>query len=214
MDAVVIDYGIVNLKNIMRGLEYVGARVTESADPDQVQKANRVILPGVGAFAAGMEELCALGMDDALKSVAGAGRPILGICLGMQMLLGVSKEYGRHDGLDLIPGTVTPIPNGIEEGGKKKRKVPHIGWSALNYPSHRSTWDGSCLAATLPGTFFYFIHSFMAIPDNPEYVLGHCVYEELPVVGAIKRDNVIGLQFHPERSGPAGLSILRRFIAT
>ena len=209
---VVIDYGIVNLKNILRGLEYVGVQAESSIDPDRILRSDRVILPGVGAFSAGMAELQELGMDEALKSVAGAGRPVLGICLGMQMLLDASTEHGQHTGLGLIPGTVIPIPNGKTEVGEKLRKVPHIGWSALCHPSHLSSWNGSCLDVTPPGTYCYFVHSYMVEPEITSHVLAQCVYEGLPVIGAIRKENITGLQFHPERSGPVGLEILRRFV--
>jgi len=214
MNVVVVDYGIVNLRNIVRGLEYVGAKVVVSADPEKVEKADRVILPGVGAFAAGMRELHLLGLDEGLNYVAKVGRPILGICLGMQMLMSVGMEYGQHDGLGLIPGSVQPIPIGGEAGGQRDRKVPHIGWTALDYPADPSNWSHSCLSDTPSKTFFYFVHSFMAVPDDPGCVLGYCVYERLQLVGAIRKENITGLQFHPERSGPAGLAVLQKFISS
>ena len=208
--AVIIDYGIVNLKNIYRGFESVGARVESSVDPNRVRKADRVVLPGVGAFESGMKELQALGMDEAVKHVADAGRPILGICLGMQMLLETSTEYGRHLGLGLIGGSVLPIPTGEE--GQLRRKIPHIGWNALQHPHHGGDWANSCLRRTPVDTFFYFVHSFMAVPDDDTHVLGQCAYEGLRLTGAIKKGDVTGLQFHPERSGPAGLEVLRNFV--
>jgi glutamine amidotransferase len=208
---VVVDYGVVNLKNILRGLEHVGAKAESSIDPDRVIRSDRVILPGVGAFAAGMGELQKLGMDEALKSVANAGRPVLGICLGMQMLLDTSTEHGQHRGLGLIPGAVVPIPSGSTGAGGKLRKVPHIGWNALCYPSHLSNWYGSCLDDTSPGSYCYFSHSYMVEPEIAVHVLAECVYEELSVIGAIRNENITGLQFHPERSGSVGLEILRRF---
>ena len=210
MSTVVIDYGIVNLKNILRGFEYVGVPIESAIDPDQVFKADRVILPGVGAFASGMNELRARGMDEAVKCIANQGRPVLGICLGMQMLFDSSIEYGRHQGLGLIPGSVVPIPtNSIGMGG---RKIPHIGWNALRYPSHASSWRNSCLNRAQEGSFFYFVHSFMVVPENSSHILAQCIYEGLPVNAAIKKDNITGLQFHPERSGPMGLGILREFM--
>ena len=147
MSTVVIDYGIVNLKNILRGFEYVGVPIESAIDPDQVLKADRVILPGVGAFASGMNELRARGMDEAVKCIANQGRPVLGICLGMQMLFDSSIEYGEHQGLGLIPGSVVPIPtNSVGMGG---RKIPHIGWNALRYPSHGDSWKNSLFCKSL-----------------------------------------------------------------
>jgi len=214
MDAVVVDYGIVNLKNVVRGLEHVGARVTVSADPKIIERADRVILPGVGAFSAGMNELHTLGLDDALKNFAIGGRPILGICLGMQMLLSYSLEYGHHEGLGLITGSVLPIPIGDEKDGGKSWKVPHIGWTSLDIPIGHTGWSHSCLADTPPGTYFYFVHSFMVVPDDPKYVLGQCFYESLALIGAVRKENITGVQFHPERSGLAGLAVLSRFVST
>ena len=211
---IVIDYGVVNIKNVIRGFECVGANVESSKDPDCVYHADRVVLPGVGAFAAGMAELEAQGMDDALKEVAKAGRPILGICLGMQMLLDQSMEHGQHPGLGLISGSVLPIPNGSGEEGRPKRKVPHIGWNAVVYPTHMTSWEGTCLDSTSPGSYCYFVHSYTVSPSSAITVVAQCVYQDLPLVAAIKQENITGLQFHPERSGPVGLEILRRFQMT
>ena len=210
MSTVVIDYGIVNLKNILRSFEYIGVPIDSAVDPDQVLKADRIILPGVGAFASGMNELRTRGMDEAVKCIANAGRPVLGICLGMQMLLDSSIEYGQHQGLGLIPGSVVPIPT--NSVGMGRRKIPHIGWNALRYPSHASSWKNSCLNRAPEGSFFYFVHSFMVVPEKSSHILAQCIYEGLPVTAAIKKDNITGLQFHPERSGPIGLEILHEFM--
>ena len=210
--ALVVDYGVVNLKNILRGLEHVGAQVEVSSDPDQVFKAGRVILPGVGAFESGMNELESTGIDEAIKSAAKAGQPILGICLGMQMLLDTSNEYGQHKGLGLIPGSVVAIPN--ENNGRRVRKIPHIGWNAIQLSTGVNDWQDSCLDCTPVGTYCYFVHSFMAVVENSSHLLAECMYEGIEVAGAIKKENVTGLQFHPERSGPAGLEILRRFVSS
>ena len=208
---IVIDSGVVNIKNVIRGFEYVGARVESSKDPDCVYHADRVVLPGVGAFAAGMAELRSQGMDDALKEVAKAGRPILGICLGMQMLLDQSTEHGQHAGLGLISGSVLPIPNDYDEEGRPRRKVPHIGWNVVGYSTHVTSWEGTCLDSTSPGSYFYFVHSYMVNPSSATTIVAQCIYQGLPLIAAINKDNITGLQFHPERSGPVGLDILRRF---
>jgi len=209
----VVDYGIVNLRNILRGLEHVGAKVEVTDDPDRLCKAERVILPGVGAFAAGMAELGLRGLDQALIEVAAAGRPVLGICLGMQMLFETSAENGRHRGLGLIPGDVISIPKTSENGEERRRKVPHIGWNALQYPPHIDGWQNTCLNATSQGAFCYFVHSFMVVPLSATHVIAQCNYEDLAIVAAIAKDNIAGLQFHPERSGPEGLQILKTFVS-
>ena len=207
----VIDYGIVNLGNIVRGFEHVGARVRSSADPDTVRQADRLVLPGVGAFAAGMAELSSRGLDHAVIESTKAGTPLLGICLGMQMLMDRSEEKGVYSGLGILAGSVKAIPReGLD--GIRQRKVPHIGWNSLEYPPHRSHWQESCLASTQHGEFCYFVHSYMAVPEDPTHILAQCNYEGLAVNAAIARDNITGLQFHPERSGPEGLKILEQFI--
>ena len=210
MSTVVIDYGIVNLKNILRSFEYIGVPIDSAVDPDQVLKADRIILPGVGAFASGMNELRTRGMDEAVKCIANAGRPVLGICLGMQMLLDSSIEYGQHQGLGLIPGSVVPIPT--NSVGMGRRKIPHIGWNALRYPSHASSWKNSCLNRAPEGSFFYFVHSFMVVPKKSSHILAQCIYEGLPLTAAIKKDNITGLLFHPDRRGPIWLEILHEFM--
>ncbi len=155
---VIVDYGTVNLSNILRALTYIGANVSISRDMTKILSADQLVLPGVGAFDAGMRELRGLGLDDTIREVSIDGRPILGICLGMQMLLDSSTEHGFHRGLGIIPGKVTPIPT--DEGGNRKRKSPHIGWSALQYPPHESNWSNTCLDQTFSGEFCYFVHSF------------------------------------------------------
>ena len=207
----VVDSGVVNLRNITRALEHVGGHVRIDKDPATVLKADRIVLPGVGAFASGMAELRSHHLDSALKEAALAGTPILGICLGMQLLLDWSEEDGRHSGLGLIPGGVVPVPSQAVDGSRA-RKVPHIGWSALRFPPHRSHRDRTCLAQTRQGEYFYFVHSYMVIPKDPAAVLAQSEYEGLALNAAIALGSIIGLQFHPERSGPEGLKILERFV--
>jgi len=208
-EVVVIDYGIVNIKNIVRGLEFVGGKVKVSREPKEVEGADRVVLPGVGAFHNGMRELCELGLDEAIRDVASSGRPILGICLGMQMLLNTSVEYGQHQGLGLISGSVVPIPT--YRVGVGMRKVPHVGWNALIRPIG-TNWQLSCLLDTNEKDFFYFSHSFMAELKDDKNILAKSSYQGLPIVSAVKRDNITGLQFHPERSASSGLAVLRNFL--
>ena len=207
----VVDSGVVNLRNITRALEHVGGHVCIDKDPATVLKADRIVLPGVGAFASGMAELRSHHLDSALKEAALAGTPILGICLGMQLLLDWSEEDGRHSGLGLIAGGVVPVPSGAVDGSRA-RKVPHIGWNALHFPSHRSQRDSSCLAQTQQGEYFYFVHSYMTIPEDPAVIVAQAEYEDLTLTAAVASGNVMGLQFHPERSGPEGLKILERFV--
>ncbi len=206
----VVDYGIVNLGNVVRGFECVGARVDVSVDPDTVRQAELLVLPGVGAFAAGMAELASRNLDSAVIEAVEAGTPLLGICLGMQMLLDLSEENGKNKGLGIISGDVKAIPTkGVNVNGR--RKVPHIGWSALELPPMRDSWQRSCLANAEYGEFCYFVHSYMATPSDPSRVLAQCEYDGLAICAAVIQENVTGLQFHPERSGPEGLKILAEF---
>ena len=207
----VVDYAVVNLKNIVRALEHVGATVCSTTEHSKVESADRVILPGVGAFSSGMTELTRNGLDDALKNVSSAGRPILGICLGMQMLFDVSHEYGRYNGLGLIPGSVLPMNSKID--GVRKRKIPHVGWNELRRPECRDSWENSCLQDMEPEGFCYFSHSYMAVPENYEDALAVVDYQGLEFVAAVQRANVTGLQFHPELSGKVGLEVLRQFLS-
>ncbi len=206
---VIVDYGMGNIKSVQRGVERTGATAVLSFDPDEIINADRVILPGVGAFEDGMKGLKQSGLDDAICQFCNKGNPLLGICLGMQMLLQQSEEFGIHRGLGLIDGEVKKIPQ--TEDGAFKRKIPHIGWGALKRPQQQ-LWNSSCLKEIEEGEFFYFVHSFMAVPTNPENRLAHCIYEGLSVTAAIQKENITGVQFHPEKSGEAGLKILKQFV--
>lgn len=208
-NVVIVDYGLGNLKSIHRGLDKVGAKVTLSSDLEVIAKADRLVLPGVGAFEAGMAGLQKSDLVDVIQSFVKTGNTLLGICLGMQMLLEQSEEHGKHEGLGLIPGVVKKIPESTE--GKFARKIPHIGWTKL-HPSENKDWRGSCLEDVEVGEYFYFVHSFMAVPAIKEHILAQCEDEGLLVTAAVKKDNVIGLQFHPEKSGEAGLKILKSFV--
>lgn len=210
-NVLLVDYGLGNLFNVKRALEHCGARVHVSANPDEIAHAGKILLPGVGAFADGMREIRRLGIDQALRHAAATGSPLLGICLGMQMLLDESEEYGSSEGLGLISGKVAAIPQTDSDG--QALKIPHIGWNELVMPKGRTCWTGSLLSTTAPGTAFYFVHSFMAQPSSPSHRVADCHYGHHAVSAMIARDNVMGCQFHPEKSGEAGLSILRRFIA-
>ena len=208
---VVVDYGMGNLLSVQRGFQACDAEVEISSDVDTIVHADRLILPGVGAFKDGMHELKKLSLNDAIQEFVKTGRPLLGICLGMQMLLDESEEYGINKGLGFIPGRVVQIPrNGPHENSK--RKIPHIGWSAIKVSEGKKSWDGTVLQDVAEGEYFYFVHSFRAEPQDSCDVLAVCEYEAIEISAVIERENVTGCQFHPEKSGQAGLSILRRFL--
>lgn len=205
----VIDYGVGNLLSVQRGLEHCGAKVILTAEPEQILGAKRVVLPGVGAFGNAMQALERLGLIAVIRELANQQTPLLGICLGMQLLLEESEEFGITVGLGLIPGRVIPVPTQTLLG--EKQKIPHIGWSALHLSSASAGWNGTILQDNHPGEAAYFVHSFMAAPANPAHRIAECVYGGHLVPAVIGRDQITGCQFHPEKSGEVGLKILRRF---
>lgn len=210
LEVTIIDYGVGNLLSVRRGLEHCGAKVILTADPEEILKANRIVLPGVGAFSNAMEALNNLDLISVINEVAKKGTPLLGICLGMQLMLEESEEFGITEGLGLIPGRVVPVPNQTSLG--YMQKIPHIGWSKL-YPSKSlSTWEKGLLQDTDPGESVYFVHSYMAVSTNPINRIAHCLYGGHEVAAVICDKNIIGCQFHPEKSGEVGLKILRRFL--
>lgn len=206
----VIDYGMGNLLSVTRAFEHCGADVKMTADLDVIRTSPRVVLPGVGAFGDGMAELRRQGLDEVVREVAALGTPMLGICLGMQMLLDDSEEFDLTSGLGLIPGRVVAIPAKNADG--RSQKIPHIGWNALILPPGRKSWEGTITQETKPGDAVYFVHSYMAVPLNLEHRIADCLYGGMQVAAAIGRDNISGCQFHPEKSGEVGLKILRRFL--
>lgn len=210
-EVAVIDYGVGNLLSVRRGLEHCGAVVTMTADPDVILSAPRVILPGVGAFADGMAGLRRDGLDAVVREVAARGVPLLGICLGMQMLLDESDEFGITPGLGLIPGRVVPVPSTTTDG--YLQKIPHIGWNVLALPQGLESWDGTLLQEVKSGEAVYFVHSFMANPSSPSHRIADCLYGGVSISAAIGRENIFGCQFHPEKSGEVGLTVLRRFLS-
>jgi glutamine amidotransferase len=206
----VIDYGIGNLFSVRRGLEKSGASVQFVDSPAQVAAAERLVLPGVGAFADGMRGLAERGLDRAIREYAASGRPLLGICLGMQMLLSQSEEFGKHAGLDIIPGDVVAIPPTTADG--QPHKIPNIGWMPLEVAGGAS-WNGSILAHVTPGSSVYLVHSFTAVPRDPAHRLADCHYDGRLISAAIRHGSVYGCQFHPEKSGSVGLGILAEFVS-
>lgn len=205
-----MDYGVGNLLSVRRALEHCGANVSVTADHEELLSAPRVILPGVGAFANAMAELHARGLDEISREIAARGIPLLGICLGMQMLLDESEEFGIAAGLGLVAGRVVPVPTNAADG--KPHKIPHIGWNSLVLPAGRQSWAGSLLAEIGRNEAVYFVHTFMAPPVDPRDRVADCVYGGIQIPAVIERDNVCGCQFHPEKSGEVGLKILRAFL--
>jgi glutamine amidotransferase len=208
-EVTLIDYGVGNLLSVQRGLEHCGAKVTLTADLEQILAAKRVVLPGVGAFANAMQALERKGLLAVIREIVRCQIPLLGICLGMQLLLEESEEFGVTAGLGLIPGRVIPIPSFAVNG--EPLKTPHIGWNEL-IPRSSSNWTGSCLEGHRAEEAMYFVHSFMAVPSDPTLRLADCSYGGHQIAAVIKQKNIIGCQFHPEKSGKCGLAFLRRFL--
>lgn len=198
----IVDYGVGNLFSLKSSLAAVGADAVVTSDPDCIRAADRILLPGVGAFGDAIAKLRASGLADVVVEQAEAGKPLLGICLGMQLLFEKSYEYGEHRGLGLIPGEIRPIAEVIPRG----LKIPHIGWNAL-----RLRGENPLFRYLKEGDFVYFVHSFYGA-DCEESVIATAEYGA-ELTAAVANKNVYGCQFHPEKSGTVGLNILRAFCA-
>ena len=206
----ILDYGMCNLLNVARALQHVGADITVTEDAKEAAAANRLVVPGVGAFRDSVREVKSRGFDDLIRSFIGSGRPFLGICVGMQMLFDASEEFGVHEGLAILPGRVMAVPNVASDG--TTLRVPHIGWNPLVTPDGGRSWQGTLLnsyAGQSPAV--YFVHSFAAFPSNPADRLADCLYGSQRICAAVQRDNLMATQFHPERSGEIGLETLKTF---
>lgn len=210
-EVTVIDYGVGNLLSVQRGLEYCGAEVHITNQPELILASSRVVLPGVGAFANAMAELKRLQLIQVIKEVARRGTPFLGICLGMQLLLDESEEFGLTQGLGLIPGRVIPVPDISTTG--EPQKIPHIGWNNLVISRNKLSWQNTILKTLEPGESTYFVHSFMANPVDINHRVADCIYGGVSISAVIARDQIFGCQFHPEKSGEVGLKILKQFLA-
>ena len=194
----IIDYGVGNLFSLCSSFKAIGVEAFVSGDPAELSKADRLVLPGVGAFEDAAKKLRASGLDSFVRQQAAAGTPLLGICLGMQMLFEKSFEYGEHEGLGLLKGQVIPMAGKLPED----LKIPHMGWNKLEWKSGR-------LLEAADGQFVYFVHSYYA--SGCEDSLAAVTEYGIPITAAVEQGNIFGCQFHPEKSGNVGLSILRRF---
>lgn len=204
----IIDYGLCNLLSISNALKYLGMDFKVTDDPKEVGSADAVILPGVGAFEDGMNGLKKKGLMDPIYEFVKTGKPLLGICLGMQMLMTKSYEFGEFEGLGLIGGEVVPFKNKFENG-KYNFRVPHIGWNELH--NSGPSWGGTILSGLESGEAMYFVHSFYAVPTKKGNVLAKTGYAGIEFCSVNCKDNVYGCQFHPEKSSSYGLKILENF---
>jgi glutamine amidotransferase len=188
----------------------MGAAVTLSRDPEVIAQADRLVVPGVGAFARCMDALRSRDLVEPIVAHARSGRPWLGICVGMQMMFESSQEFGDNHGLGLIAGQVVALPR--VDGDGRPLKVPHIGWNQLQ-PVDGADWTATPLALTAPGTCTYFVHSFVAQPTDLAVRLAEVTYGGHALTVAVRQGNAFGVQFHPEKSGKAGLEIVKAFLA-
>ena len=196
----IIDYGVGNLFSLKSSLRAIGIDADYTGNPAEIRKADKLILPGVGAFRDAREALRSIGLDRVVQEEAGKGKPLMGICLGMQMLFDRSYEYGEYEGLGLIPGEIVPMEGRIP----KDLPIPHIGWNELMLKQ-----SSPLMKNTANGDYVYFVHSYYA--ETPaEYVIATTDYG-VEMTAAVQKDNVYGCQFHPEKSSEVGLSILKAF---
>jgi glutamine amidotransferase len=195
----IVDCGINNLRSVQKAFEYLGFEAQVTRDAETLAAASKIVLPGVGAFGAAMKSLQDAELADALLDTVGEGKPFLGICLAQQLLFDWSEELGLHAGLGLISGKVLRLPDAPD------LKIPHIGWSSLHFPR-----DTKLFAGVEPGALVYFVHSYHVVPDEND-VIAATSRHGIPFVAAVERDNVMAVQFHPEKSSTVGLKILENF---
>ena len=206
----IADYGVGNLYSVRSALEHCGATHVMAKTYDEVITADRLLLPGVGAFGDSMKSMHRRGMFDAVRDFAAKERPLLGICLGMQMLLSDSLEFGLNDGLGLISGHVQMIPDTSADG--QPHRVPHVGWAPIFSPPSSSQWNTSLLKGIAQDTAFYFVHSLHSVPDDPSHLIANCDYDGRALGAVVQNGSIFGCQFHPEKSAEAGLTVIKNFI--
>ncbi|BCR06501.1 imidazole glycerol phosphate synthase subunit HisH [Desulfuromonas versatilis] len=201
----IIDYEMGNLRSVQKAFETLGFSARVSSDPADIASAEKVVLPGVGAFRDCIHNLREGGFVEPLRAHVAAGKPLLGICVGMQMLFDESEEFGRHQGLGLIPGKVLRFPSGMLEKGERL-KVPHMGWNNIRIRRPAPIFNG-----IEDGSFVYFVHSYYCAAENAGDIAASCRYGEVEFCAALWRDNILATQFHPEKSQHVGLSIFKNF---
>ena len=210
-DLVIIDYQLGNLFNVQKAFKYLGYDSIVSNKTADIKNAKKIVLPGVGAFKAGMKSLINNSLVEPIINEANNGKPILGVCLGMQLLMSTSEENGIHDGLNLVNGSVKKftLPSDSD-----KFRIPHYGWTPIFNPNKDSNQfdSNSILSSITNGTHFYFVHSYYVSVKNTKNILATSSYGKNKFTSVIKKDNISACQFHPERSGVEGLKILEKFI--
>lgn len=200
----IVDYRAGNLTSVARALHFLNLSCEVTSDPERLDRAERIIFPGVGAAGEAMANLRTLGLDERIRRWVREGRPVLGICLGTQVIFEMSEEDGGTPCLEILPGAVRRFPAGMREGGERL-KIPHMGWNSLTLRKSHPVFEG-----IPPEAEFYFVHSFYPDPADWEFVVGETRYG-FPFAAAVARRNLVAVQFHPEKSGRPGLRILDNF---
>ena len=204
MKVAIVDYGLGNLFSISRACKHAGIDAIITADTNSIKNSDALILPGVGAFGDAMNYLKKYELIDPIKEFVAAGKPFMGICLGMQLMFTESEEFGTHDGLNIIPGKIVKFPS--FDNKNNKVRVPQIQWNQISKNTDE-LWQNSPLQNIPENIFVQFVHSYYAIPDYNEHILTYTEYADINYVSAVKKDNLTGFQFHPEKSGAYGLKI-------
>ncbi len=202
---VIVDYQMSNLFSVKHAFTYLGYDCTITSNSEIIKDADGAVLPGVGAFKEAMKNLNQLGLTKSLRKFIEAGKPIMGICLGLQLLFEKSEEFGSSSGIGVIEGTVKKFPNYSNSG--EKLKVPHVGWSQIYSVNANNNWKSSPLRNTKNNEYMYFVHSFYVEPKNPDVILSQTNYGGVPFCSSVVKDNICAFQFHPEKSSLEGLNL-------
>ena len=209
LDVAIIDYKISNMFSVNSACNYFGLNSRITNDRDEILGARAAILPGVGTFGPGIDHLGELGLVPVIREFIGSGKPFMGICLGMQLLLSESEEFGIHKGLGIIPGKVKKF---TQPTGQEKIRIPHIGWNTVgDIKNELSAWPTPPLEGVKNGEYMYFVHSFYVIPDDKSLILTLTDYAGISFCSSFAHQNIFACQFHPEKSGKQGLEIFRNF---
>ena len=203
----IIDYGCGNILNLVRAIKFLGYEAETTHDKKKILNSSHLILPGVGAFGNAMEQLKKYNLHNTILEYVNLNKPLFGICLGMQILLTLSHEFGIHKGLGLIEGEVIKISN----EKNKEIKIPHMGWNEIYPNNDKKEWKNKILKNSLIGKSFYFVHSFICLTKNSNSVIAVCKYSDISIPAVISMGNIFGCQFHPEKSADNGLAVLKNF---
>jgi|SRR6185312_1112158 len=203
---VIIDYQLGNLFSVKQACEWLGHRAIISSDPETLLSADFAILPGVGAFADAMKNLQSIGFQDAILQFIKSGKPFMGVCLGLQLLFDWSSEFGRTEGLGIIPGSIEKFE--VQNQGGHIYKVPQIQWNCIHEPFSK-VWENTALQSCKSGEYMYFVHSYYAVPSDNKYLLSNTIFGNKMYCSSVLKDNVFATQFHPEKSGLQGVNIYK-----